>query len=150
MADERRSALSQTKQSDLVPKDQSQTVVTKLRDKYVQESKCARTIKPTSKERPYRSAMLQKIVGDVTIQRGATPTINKTLQNDDLPKADKEGSKELTKDETTIEKSLEVHIKKRTNLQKYLSKEKVIASSQDDSFDQQNNTFVIKDPQMSP
>jgi hypothetical protein len=94
--------------------------------------------------------MLQKIVDDVKIQRGATPTISKTLQNNDLPKADKEESKELTKDETTIEKSLEVHIKKRTNLQKYLSKEKVIASSQDDSYDQQNNTFVIKDPQMSP
>ena len=56
----------------------------------------------------------------------------------------------MTKDDTTIEKSIETHIKKRTNLQKYLSKDKAIASSRDDSYDQQNNTFVIKDPQMSP
>jgi len=56
----------------------------------------------------------------------------------------------MTKDDTTIEKSVETHIKKRANLQKYLSKDKAIASSRDDSYDQQNNTFVIKDPQMSP
>jgi hypothetical protein len=67
-----------------------------------------------------------------------------------LIRVEKDESKEMTKDDTTIEKSLETHIKKNTNLQKYLSKNKAVASSKDDSYDQENNTFVIKDPQMSP